>query len=74
MVKFLSGLLGDPNEKEVRKIEPLVDRINAFEPELQALSDDDLRAKSDELRSRLAGKEMLDDILPEAFACVREAS
>jgi preprotein translocase subunit SecA len=74
MVKFLSGLLGDSNEKEIRRIEPLVDRINEFEPELEALSDDELREKSAEFRARLADGETPDDLLPEAFACVREAS
>jgi preprotein translocase subunit SecA len=74
MVKFLSGLLGDSNEKEVRKIEPLIEKISPFEPELEALSDEELRAKTDEFRSRLADGAALDDLLPEAFACVREAS
>ncbi len=74
MLKFLSGVLGDSNEKEVRKIEPLIELINVFEPRLEALSDDELRAKSEELRTRLANGETLDDLLPEAFACVREAS
>ncbi len=74
MLKFLTGVLGDSNEKEVRKIAPVVERTNACEPELQALSDDALRAKTEEFRSRLERGETLDDILPEAFACVREAS
>src|SRR3989304_2098068 len=74
MLKWVSGILGDSNEKEVRRIEPLVDEINELEPEMQSLSDAHLRAKSDEFRSRVAGGETLDDILPEAFAAVREAS
>jgi preprotein translocase subunit SecA len=74
MLKVFSGILGDSNEKEIKRIEPLVGRINAFEPELERLSDAELRAKTDEFRARLAGGETLDDLLAEAFACVREAS
>ncbi len=74
MLKWVTGLLGDSNEKEVRRLEPLVDEINEREPELQALSDVQLRAKSDEFRSRLGAGETLEDLLPDAFAAVREAS
>jgi preprotein translocase subunit SecA len=73
-VKLFSGLLGDSNEKEIRRIEPVADKISAFEAELQALSDEHLREKSAEFRSRLEQGESLEDLLPEAFACVREAS
>ena len=74
MLKFLSGVLGDSNEAELRKLSSVVDEINELEPELQAFSDDQLRAKTDEFRQRLADGETLNDLLPEAFACVREAS
>jgi preprotein translocase subunit SecA len=74
MVKFLSGLLGDSNEKEVRRIEPLVDQINALEAQIEQLSDEELQGKSEEFRARLTDGETLEDLLPEAFACVREAS
>ncbi len=74
MLKFLSNILGDSNEKEVRRLEPLVDEINALEAPMEALSDEQLRAKTDEFRGRLDSGETLDDILPEAFAAVREAS
>ena len=74
MVKLLSKILGDANEKQVKKLLPIVARINQLEPEVQALSDDRLRAKTDEFRERLAKGETLDDILPEAYAVVREAS
>src|SRR3989344_5886377 len=56
------------------KYAPLVKKINEFEPAIQALSDQELRAKTEEFRSRLASGVLLDDILPEAFAVVREAS
>ncbi len=74
MLKWVSGILGDSNEGELRRLQPTVEEINEFESELQALSDDQLRAKTDEFRSRLGSGETLDDLIPEAFACVREAS
>jgi preprotein translocase subunit SecA len=73
MVKLLSRIFGD-NDREVRRYMPLVEQINALEPEFEALSDADLRAKTDEFRQRLAGGETVDDLLPEAFAAVREAA
>jgi preprotein translocase subunit SecA len=72
--KFLSGVLGDSNEGEIRKLSAIVDEINELEGELQELSDEALLAKTDEFRARLADGEKLDDILPAAFACVRESS
>ncbi|MDI6858173.1 MAG: preprotein translocase subunit SecA [Dehalococcoidia bacterium] len=74
MAKLLSKVFGDANEKQVKKLLPIVARINQLEPEMEALSDDRLRAKTDEFRERLAKGETLDDILPEAYAVVREAS
>ncbi len=71
---LLSKVLGDPNAKEVKKLEPLVAATNELEPQVEALSNDELRAMSEEFRERLAGGEDLDDILPEVFACVREAA
>ncbi|HEY8489864.1 MAG TPA: preprotein translocase subunit SecA [Dehalococcoidia bacterium] len=73
MIKWLGKLIGDANEKELKKIVPVVERINALEPEVQRLSDAGLRAKTDEFKARLADGETLDDLLPEAFAVVREA-
>jgi preprotein translocase subunit SecA len=67
-------LFGTRHEREAKKIQPLVDAVNAREAEMQALSDEQLRAKTDEFRSRLKAGETLDDLLPEAFAAVREAS
>src|SRR5438132_1378776 len=72
-MKLLSKIFGD-NDREIRKYLPLVDEINAFEPEVEALSDEELRAKTDEFRGRLAEGETIDDLLPEAFAAVRESA
>jgi preprotein translocase subunit SecA len=73
MVNWLSSLI-DSNEKEVRRLQPLVDHINSLEPEFEKLTDAELRAKTDELKARLADGESLDEILPEAYAAVREAA
>jgi len=66
--------LFDDNAREVRKYQKRVVMINSFEPTIQALSDDELRGKTDEFRGRLGQGETLNDLLPEAFAVVREAS
>ena len=68
------GRLFDSNEAEVAKLRPLVEEINALEPELEKLDDESLRAKTAELRERLDAGEALDDVLPEAYAAVREAA
>ncbi|MBV9608837.1 MAG: preprotein translocase subunit SecA, partial [Acidobacteria bacterium] len=101
MINTLIGkVFGTKNEREVKRLQPIVAQINALEPQMQRLSDEELRAKTDEFRARiqerlvripdepeadeerikqieserdLALKEVLDDILPEAFAVVREA-
>src|SRR5574344_147485 len=87
MLSFLLKLLGDPNEKKIKNMMGIVDHINALEPQFAALSDDELKAKTQEFKQILAGretssdpkkdreleKEALDKILPEAFAVVREA-
>jgi preprotein translocase subunit SecA len=73
MFKLFSGLL-DSNEKELKRLHPLVEEINTLEPEYEQLSDAELRAKTDEFKTRLADGESLDEILPEAFAAVREAA
>ena len=72
--KFLSIIVGDPNEKVLKRLEPVVAQINALEPNYQALHDDDLSAVTYELRQRLAQGESMDDLLPDAFAAIREAS
>ncbi|HLF71815.1 MAG TPA: preprotein translocase subunit SecA [Dehalococcoidia bacterium] len=66
-------MFGGGNEREVKKLIPLVEEINDLEPEMQALDDDALRAKTDEFRQRFADGEDLDDLLPEALAVAREA-
>ena len=67
-------ILGDTNTRELRKLQPVVEEISAWEPSVQELSDEDLRAKTAKFRQRLEDGADLDDILPEAFAVVREAS
>jgi len=75
MIKEIIGaIFGSQNERDIKKIRPVVDKINSLEPEIQKLSDEQLKEKSSEFKKRLAEGETLDDILPEAFACVREAS
>ncbi len=73
MAKFLSKIFGSRNERLVKRMRKDVERINALEPEFEALSDDALRGKSDEFRKRLEEGEALESLLPEAFATVREA-
>ncbi len=70
---LFSKLFSGANDREVKKLQPIVNEVNDLEPEMQALSDDELRQKSEEFRQRLAADETLDDILPEAFAVAREA-
>jgi len=74
MAKFLEKIFGSYAERELKRITPIVDAIEALEPEMKALSDAELRAKTDIFKARLAKGETLDDILPEAFAVVREAA
>lgn len=71
---FITKIFGDPNAKVVKSIEPIVAQVNSFESVLQALELPALRAKTDEFKERLKNGETLDDILPEAFAVVREVS
>ncbi len=73
MFKWLGGL-GDSNEKELKRLGQIVERINALEPEFGKLSDETLRAKTDEFRDRLKAGASADELLPEAFAAVREAA
>lgn len=68
------GKFLDSNEKEIAKLRPIVDKINSHEPQISKLSDEKLKAKTEEFKKRLEKSEGLDEILPEAFACVREAS
>ncbi|MEW6386565.1 MAG: preprotein translocase subunit SecA [Thermodesulfobacteriota bacterium] len=71
---ILKKILGSKNDRELRRMAPMVDRITSFEPELRRLSDADLKAKTPRFKERLDQGEPLDDLLPEAFAVAREAS
>ncbi|MBU5441017.1 preprotein translocase subunit SecA [Paenibacillus sp. MSJ-34] len=74
MLGIVKKIFGDANEREVKRLMKTVDQINDMEPTFQALSDEQLKAKTEEFRARLDKGETLDDLLPEAFAVVREAS
>src|SRR5690349_8885355 len=71
--QLLAKVIGTQNERELKRLRPRVAEINALEASIQALTDEQLRGKTDEFRQRVAGGESLDDVLPEAFAVVREA-
>lgn len=71
--KFITKIFGSANERAVQKLHPIVAQINALEPIIQVLSDQELKEKSNHLRSQVANGKSLDDILPEAFAVAREA-
>ncbi len=73
MFKFFSKL-ADSNEKEIRRLQPQVDKINELESDFEKLSDTELRGKTDEFKARLKDGSSLDALLPEAFAAVREAA
>ncbi len=73
-MSFLTKIFGDPNAKVIKGIQPIVDEINALEPEMQKLSLSELKNKTAEFKTRLAEGEDLDDILPEAYAVIREVS
>ncbi len=69
-----SKVFGSSNDRKLKKYPPLVARINALEPQIEALSDAELRARTDDLRARVKAGTPLDDLIPEAFATVREAA
>ena len=71
---FVTKLVGSDSEKALARLSPVVDKCNALEPEIMKLTDVELRAKTDEFRKRLDEGEALDDLIPEAFAVVREAA
>ena len=73
MLKLLGGLI-DSNEKELKRLTPLVERINSLEPDFEALTEEGLRQKTADFKAHLAAGESLDKLLPEAFAAVREAA
>ncbi len=71
---FIKGIFGSSNDRELKRMAPLVEKINQLEPDFKALSDAQLQAKTAEFKERLSRGESLDDLLPEAFAAVRETS
>ena len=73
-MKFLTKIFGTRNDKLLKQMKPLVDQINALEPEFEKLSNEEIKAKTSEFRKRYEGGESLDQLLPEAFANCREAS
>jgi preprotein translocase subunit SecA len=74
VTNLLTKVFGSKNERELKKINPIVEKINALEPQMQSMSDEALKAQTPLFKERLNNGESLDDILPEAFATVREAS
>ncbi|SET09765.1 protein translocase subunit secA [Oceanobacillus limi] len=74
MAGILKKIFGDPNQKELKRIQKVVDQIELREPEMEKLSDDQLKQKTDEFKERYNNGESLDDLLVEAYAVVREAS
>src|SRR6185437_14200469 len=74
MPKLLTSIFGSRNDRLLRQYRSVVQKVNALEPALESLTDEALRAKTVELRGRVAGGESLDRVLPEAFAVVREGS
>jgi preprotein translocase subunit SecA len=73
IIDFLNRLLGDPNEKELKRVRPVAPKVRAFQKEYQSLTLADLPKKTEELRSRIADGEKIDDLLPEAFGLVCRA-
>jgi preprotein translocase subunit SecA len=74
VMNLLTRLFGSKNERELRQVQPIVESINQLEPQMQAMSDEQLKGRTAHFRQRLDQGEALDDLLPEAFATVREAS
>ena len=73
-IKFVEKFFGTHSQRELKMITPLVDKVESLRPQMQALSDEELRAKTQEYKNRYANGESLDDLLPEGFATVREAA
>jgi len=74
MLGIAKKIFGTENDRKLKKLRPLVDKINGLEPKFEAMTDDALRAQTEVYRERLQAGETLDDLLPEAFATVREAA
>jgi len=73
-MSIITKIFGDVNEKYLKKLQPIVDKINSFEKNFESFSDEKLKRKTEEFKERLNKDETLDDLLPEAFALVREAA
>ncbi|MEK7541221.1 MAG: preprotein translocase subunit SecA [Patescibacteria group bacterium] len=73
-MSFISKIFGDPNEKYIKGLGTIVEKINSFEPEFEKLSSEQLKEKTKDFKNRIANGENLDSILPEAFALIREAA
>ncbi len=74
ILNFLTKIFGSKNERELKKYQPVVEKVNSFEEQYKGMSDDRLKAQTGEFKQRIEMGESLDDILPEAFAVVRETS
>ena len=74
MLKWIAKLVGESSDREIKRLSALAAQINALEPQVERLSAEELKGKTTEFRQRIQGGESLDDLLVEAFACVREAS
>jgi preprotein translocase subunit SecA len=74
MLNFLTKVFGSKNERELKKLQPVVEQINGFEPEIKAMSDERLKDQTNRFKQRIEQGQLLEEILPEAFATVREAS
>lgn len=74
IINLLTKIFGSKNDRELKKLQPIIDSINKIEPEMKALSDEELKKQTIRFKERLGNGETLDDILVEAFATVREAS
>ena len=73
-MNIIEKMFGTHSQRELKRIMPIVDKIDSLRPSMQALSDEELRGKTREYKKRLEEGETLDDLLPEAFATVREAA
>ena len=73
-MSIMDKILGTHSERELKRVYPIVDKIEALEPEISKLTDEQLKAKTDEFKARLKKGETLDDLLVEAYAVVREAA
>ena len=74
MFDLVKKVFGDSNERELKKLQPMVDKINSYEPNISKLNDDELKNKTAEFKKRLDEEETVDDLLPEVFAVVREVA